>query len=328
MRTGLVLGKFMPLHKGHIALIEFGLQHCTQLIVLLCATDKEPISGTLRMQWLQSTFGHNDRIQIILMQYNEELLPNTSVSSRSVSQQWAQYIKETLPLIDVIFTSEPYGDYMAEYLQIEHRSFDQQRRQFNVAASGILKAPFTHWDLIAPAAKTGFVKKICISGSESTGKSTLAESLARYFNTAFVPEMAREVIEKTEDVVYDDLLKIAALHAEEINRRTTNANKLLICDTDVNITRSYSRYLFNRPLQVARWIDEANSFHLHIFLDTDCPFVQDGTRLSEEERNTLSHFHQQQLKERNISYYTIGGNWQQRFEAAKTLIEATFFKET
>ena len=34
-------------------------------------------------------------------------------------------------------------------------------------------------------------KKIVLFGPESTGKSTLAEALAEYYNTAFVPEYMR-----------------------------------------------------------------------------------------------------------------------------------------
>jgi HTH-type transcriptional repressor of NAD biosynthesis genes len=76
---------------------------------------------------------------------------------------------------------------------------------------------------------------------------------------------------------------------------------------------------------VENWIDVANQFALHIFLDTDCPFVQDGTRLSEQERNALSGFHLQQLKDAGAEYVVVGGNWEERFEQAKTVINKRFF---
>ena len=326
MKTGLVLGKFMPLHRGHMALIQFALLHCDKLIVMICASPKEPISGEVRQQWLLKEYGSNPRIHIVLTNYHEDYLPNTSVSSHNVSWLWAKFIKDSLPPIDIIFTSEPYGDYVAEFLNIEHKCFDQPRSLFNIAASSILKEPFLHWYYLPDSVKPFFTKKICISGSESTGKSTLTENLAKYFQTTYVPEMARWVIETTEEVKFDDLYKIANLHAQEIKIQLLKANKLLICDTDVNITKSYSKYLFNRTLQVEDWIEEANKFHLHIFLDTDCPYVQDGTRLNEKERNQLSHYHLKQLQESGISYHTIGGTWEQRFQQAITLIESQFLK--
>ncbi|NII24481.1 AAA family ATPase [Pseudoflavitalea sp. X16] len=326
MKKGLVLGKFMPLHAGHVALIHFALQHCDELVVMLCASDKEPISGTVRKSWMDETFRNDHRVQIALVEYDDAVLPNSSVASREISALWAAYIRDHFPGIGIFVSSEPYGDYVAEYLNIEHRCFDPERKRTPISASAILQDPFQQWSFIAEAARPYFVKKVCLSGSESTGKSTLTERLARHFNTAFVPEMAREVIETTEEVVYDDLLKIATLHATTINERVKQANKILLCDTDVNITKSYSRYLFKRELVVPGWIDAENRFDLHLFLATDCSYVQDGTRLSETERNVLSGYHERQLQESGIAYVTIRGNWEQRFERAKAVIQETFFK--
>jgi HTH-type transcriptional regulator, transcriptional repressor of NAD biosynthesis genes len=327
MKTGLVLGKFLPLHKGHIALVGFALHHCDRLIILLCASAKEPIAGATRKHWIMETFGADDRVAVTLFEYNEEELPNTSVSSPAVSEKWARYIGQAFPGLDIFFSSEPYGKYVARFLNIEYKIFDQERKIVPISASAILYDPFKHWDFIAPAARPWFVKKICISGSESTGKSTLAEKLALHFNTSFVPEMAREVIGKTEEVVFDDLLKIATLHAKTIIEKTSQANKLLICDTDLNITKSYAEYLFNRQLDTPQWIDDANNFALHIFLETDCPYVQDGTRLSLAERNRLEAFHKKQLQTAGISYTQINGSWEERFEKAKAMIEKTFFNK-
>lgn len=325
MKKGLVLGKFMPPHKGHVALVQFGLQHCDRLIVMLCASDKEPISGALRKAWLEETFRDEPRVHIALVEYDEVVLPNSSVSSRDISKLWADYIRIAFPGIRVFVSSEPYGEYVAEFLGIEHRCFDQERKQVPIAASAILNNPFDHWDFIVPAARSHFVKKICISGSESTGKSTLAERLAHHFNAAFVPEMAREIIETTEEVVYEDLFAIADLYARALTETIKTANKLLIADTDVQITKSYARYLFKQALNVDAWIEAANTFDLHIFLTTDCDYVQDGTRLSEAERNDLSWYHEQQLQDAGIVYVKIGGNWEERFERAKEVIINRFF---
>lgn len=324
-KTGLVLGKFMPLHAGHLALIDFGLKYCDRLIVLICSSDKEEIVGEVRVNWLNQIANDNSRLQIEHLHYNEDHLPNTSVSSREVSKLWTSKIGELFPQLDILFSSEPYGDYMAEFLGIEHICFDIERSRVKISASSILKDPFGNWDLIAEPARPFFVKKIVLLGSESTGKSTLAERMAKEFNTIHVPEMARDIIEKTKEVVYDDLIKIATLHAQTILDFTMKANRLLVCDTDVNITASYSEYLFKHPLVVPDWIKQANKADLYIFLETDCPFVQDGTRLSEEERNDLSKHHKEHLTNAGINYHVIAGNWDERFEQAKQLIVKTFY---
>ncbi|MEA3443367.1 MAG: ATP-binding protein, partial [Bacteroidota bacterium] len=39
------------------------------------------------------------------------------------------------------------------------------------------------------------IRKIVITGAESTGKTELAKGLAKYYNTVWIPELARSYIE-------------------------------------------------------------------------------------------------------------------------------------
>jgi HTH-type transcriptional repressor of NAD biosynthesis genes len=160
------------------------------------------------------------------------------------------------------------------------------------------------------------VKKVCLVGSESTGKSTLTQDLAHYFKANYVPESAREIIGHTNECTWEHLMQIAELQAKAIMEKQRVANKLLFCDTDLNITKSYARFLFGQELKVEQWVEDANYFDLYLFLETDCPFVQDGTRLSEEERARLSHSHKQQLDNTGINYIVLTGNWEERFKLA------------
>ena len=324
MKKGLVFGKFMPLHKGHLALIDFSLTLCDHLTVLVCHTNKEPIDGIIREQWLNDVFKGNQKVQVKSFEYNDSILPNTSDSSKAVSKLWAESLKKLLPEIDIVFTSEQYGEYVAEYMNIQHYSFDEKRSAIPVSASLIRSSPFIFWDLISPVARPSFVKKICIIGTESTGKSTLTERLAKHFNTTFVKEMARDIVEVTDECTYEDLVKIADTHAKAIIEKQLIANKLLFVDTDLNITCSYSEFLFSRPLVVENWISEENVFDLYLFLEPDCEYIQDGTRLSMEERNKLSKHHKTFFQDKGIPFIPIGGNWQNRFDQACKIVNDTF----
>ncbi|HYV94421.1 MAG TPA: AAA family ATPase [Chitinophagales bacterium] len=319
MKRGLVIGKFMPLHQGHINLIDFASHNCDELIVLICATDKEPIDGQMRLNWVRESFT-NPMIKSQLLIYDEAHLPNTSVSSMEASNLWGNFLKEKLPRIDVIFSSEIYGDYIANSLNCRHSAFDIGRKNLAISATEIRNHPFLNWDYIPPAVKPYFVKKICLYGTESTGKTTLTNRLAQYFNTVGVEEKAREVIEATRDCTEKDLIQIAELHANAILEKIKTANKLLFVDTDINITCSYSRFLFNKELKVPQWIEEANRFDLYLFLENDSPYIQDGTRLKKHERDLLNESHKKLLMEKGLSYITIDGDWETRFRKA---IEAT-----
>lgn len=324
MKKGLVLGKFMPLHNGHLALIDFAANQCDELFILLCHTKNESIPTIEREAWLQVALANYTNVHIVSYLYDERELPNTSVSSKAVSLQWSNAIKNILPDIDAVFSSEIYGDYLAAFLNIKHIVFDIERKVIPISASAILKNPLLNWSFIAETTRPYFVKKIVLLGTESTGKSTLTKNLAAYFNGSYVREMAREILEKTEDCKPVHLVQIAELHAKEIINKTKTANRLLFIDTDINITKSYSKYLFNETLAVAEWIEEANKAHLYIFLEPDCEFVQDGTRLPNEERKKLSLFHKEQLRQTGIAYFSIYGNWEERSEKAVKFIKKYF----
>lgn len=326
MTKGLVLGKFMPLHVGHLALIDFALKNCDLLYVLICAELTEPINGNVRYNWLNQLFVNNNKIEIVLFWYDQKDLPNTSVSSFDVSEKWAEVIKAKFPGLNKIFSSEKYGGYLASILNIRHICFDRKRSLNNISSTAIRNNPFNCWLYIPSTVKPFFVKKIALVGSESTGKSTLAKRLAEHFNTLYVPEMARDIIEQTGSCSFDHLMEIAELHAKTILQKQQNANKILISDTELLITKSYSLFLFDKELVVEDWIEKANQFDLYIFLDNDCPFLQDGTRLDGHNRNELSKYHKAFIESKNVKVVYIGGDWESRFISAIEKINEQFFK--
>jgi len=60
-------------------------------------------------------------------------------------------------------------------------------------------------------------------------------------------------------------------------------------------------------------------------LETDCPFIQDGTRITAAERNKLSEFHKEQFKNAGIRFHVINGSWEERFEKSVRLINKYIF---
>lgn len=325
MKNGLVFGKFMPLHEGHLSLINFGSKKCDTLNVVLCYHDKETIPGEIRLQWLKQALSKYNKINLVSIEYNQEELPDTSVSSVAVANLWAKAFKKLLPQVDVVFTSEEYGDHLAEAMQISHICYDRDRTQIPVSGSMIRVNPFKYWGFICKEARTYFVKKIAILGSESTGKSILTTRLASYYDTVYVEEAAREIVEETKLCSSENLYQIATTHTQNITAQISNANKLLFIDTDLNITKSYSLFLFNQELNTTSRQEEANKSDLYFFLETDCPFVQDGTRLNKEQRESLSYSHKNTLSNNRINYISINGNWEDRFKKAIEMINQKYF---
>ena len=292
MKNSLVFGKFMPLHEGHLSLIRFGSKRCDTLNVVFCYHDKEIISGEKWSHWVKKTLSKYGNFNLNSFEYDENVMPDTSVSSVVVSNIWEKTFKKLLRQTDVVFTSEDYGEYIANAMQIACICFDKSRTKVPVPGSAIRTNLFNYWNYICTEARPHFVKKIAILGSESTGKSILTERLANYYNTKYVSEAVREIVQNTELCNSEDLNQIARTHAENITERISSANRLLFLDTDLNITKSYSSCLFNRELEVTLWQEETSKSDLCLFLETDCSYMQDGTRRRKDLRVKIKYIPQ------------------------------------
>ncbi len=319
MEIGLTLGKFMPLHTGHLALIDFAAARCDILYVLLCYNDDvEPILGETRWQWLQRELA--DRPNVVPY-FTDIKLPNSSVASRDISKVWAAYLKERFNEVTMFFSSEPYGKFVAEYWGISYENFDIQREKINISATLIRENPLKYWDYLAKAAQPFYVKKIAIVGTESTGKTMLCAKLAEHFETVWVAEAGREVVANSEQTTIEDISTIAERHATAILAATQNARRVLFIDTDLTITASYSQFFFAKVPVFADWIQAANEMDVYFYLEPDVPFIQDGTRLSETERSHLHTHHLAFFRQKNISLCHINGDYTARFTKIATIIK-------
>lgn len=324
MRKAFVFGKFLPFHKGHEALIRFALTRCDFLTVLICCSNRESVPANVRKGWMEQTFGDIPQLEFRILDYREEELPNTSVSSEEVSLIWSRKFLELFPGYECVITSEKYGDYIAAFMQIKHIPFDIPRKQVSVSATQIRSAPYREWDFIPASVKPQYCSKVVILGTESTGKTTLTQQLAQALDGAFVLEAGRDLIPDSNEFTEADLQEVAWEHTRRIRLAQDAGKALLLIDTDIHITRSYARFALNLELAVPDEVVDANRAQLYLYLNNDVPFVQDGTRLTETERNLLDASHRQILAEEGIPYVEISGNWEERFQQALEAIRERF----
>ena len=167
------------------------------------------------------------------------------------------------------------------------------------------------------------LKKICLFGSESVGKTTLAAELAAHFNTAWVPEMARAYLGDRK-CVFDDFVWIARWQTTEVLRKSLVANRVLICDTDVLTTELYARIYFDDVPQEVIDLQKVINYDLFLFLEADVPWVSDTQRdLGDPAiRENIRNMFFEALVSRNLPYEIIKGDWQTRKEKAIAAIEA------
>jgi NadR type nicotinamide-nucleotide adenylyltransferase len=124
------------------------------------------------------------------------------------------------------------------------------------------------------------LKKIVVTGPESTGKTMLSEALALKLNAGLIPEYARYYIEELKrPYTYDDVEKIARHQIQQEKEASESfKNGILIMDTWLIITKIWFEVVYGK---FPDWIDEyIASSQIDIFLvcSPDLPWVGDSVR--------------------------------------------------
>lgn len=130
---GLIIGKFMPLHAGHLNLISYGLEQCKRIILLLVVAKNDPINPEQRYLWLVEHYNNTPEITVhVIYRDNINALPQEKRTNA-----WCELIDKKYPNIDCIISSENYGDFLASHLNIKHLKFDNERKEVPISATKI-----------------------------------------------------------------------------------------------------------------------------------------------------------------------------------------------
>lgn len=317
MIRGLVIGKFLPVHKGHLALISFAARQCDEVIVSMSDAATDTIDPNLRLGWLKQLTSQwsNVRIERITDDFDAPELP-----LQQRTKIWADVINRTYGTIDKVFSSEEYGDSFAENLSAIHVEFDRDRKMFPVSASLIRKEPFQYWDLIPDEVRPYFVKRFCFYGPESTGKSTAAIRMAEHYNTLSVPEVAREIL-NTNNFTVDDIIRIGQAQTRRVLEYSKLANKLLFCDTDVIITQIYSKHYLGIVPEILTKLEKQVTYEKYFFFDIDVPWIEDGLRDLGDQRENMRRIFLAELDKRGIVPVMVQGSFDDRDEIIKNVID-------
>ena len=165
------------------------------------------------------------------------------------------------------------------------------------------------------------MKRILITGPESTGKSELANELGSHYGGIVVPEYARDFIQELgRPYQFKDVEHIALRQAEEYDR--SFHPRWIFFDTWLIITRVWFKVVYNR---MPSWLDEkirVAAFDLVLLCDTDIPWIADSVRenggikreeLLDSYKNELNHF--------SLDWELVSGSGVERLLNARQLID-------
>ncbi|MEI7499925.1 MAG: ATP-binding protein [Bacteroidota bacterium] len=166
------------------------------------------------------------------------------------------------------------------------------------------------------------IRRIAVTGPESTGKSILTEQLAIYFNTSWVPEYAREYLEKLgRPYEENDIVKIAKGQLARESNQLKSADKYLFCDTELLVTKIWSEVKFNRCDQWILKKIETHHYDLYLLCDIDLPWQSDPLREHPNRRQYLYNLYYNELSDRHFPFDVISGTGDERMNSALKTIE-------
>lgn len=307
-KQGLILGKFSPFHLGHAYLIAQARAQCERLCVMVTSEKNDAIPGWQRYHWVKSHFPELDVRHLI-----------------GAHQPSTERLKANFPDgIAVVFESGDKQESLAASLNAAHQAIDPERKSFPVSTAEILDNPQQYNDLLPAEVRAFFLKRIALVGPESCGKSYLAEHLAAHFKTAFVAEYGRTYCEKFGmDSVPLDFSHVAGGQLFHEDEMALKADKVLFCDTDLIVTQIWSEVYFQGKCQSwIYWADHERRYDLFLLCTPDIPWVNDGLREFENQREWMFNRLKEELTARGLPYVIIRGDFESRTTMAIEAVES------
>ena len=173
-------------------------------------------------------------------------------------------------------------------------------------------------------------KRIVIYGPESTGKTTLANDLANHYKTEWVPEYAREYLQKKWDLHkakcnLDDLLNIALEQIKMENKMISKSKKFIFCDTNVLVTKVWSETHFSGySSPEIKNILKSVRYDYYFLTNIDVPWVKDDLRDRPDNRQEMFNYFKGQLDVNKIQYSVVSGDKEERLKKAILILDKIF----
>lgn len=172
--------------------------------------------------------------------------------------------------------------------------------------------------------------RVCITGAECTGKTTLAQALGRHYSAPVLFERGRDYfVHKTStgdaSVYTSDIIKVVDLQVRLEDSAPLNV-PLILLDTDVFTISVWHERSAGRRLQeldrLARVRQSTDArIDLYILLAPDIPFVHDGVRTGDANRIAMHDVFREALVSTGRPFVEISGEFNDRLATAITAID-------
>lgn len=322
MNIGLTLGKYAPFHQGHQLVIDTALSEMDRVIVMIYdAPETTSCPLPVRAGWIRTLY---PGVEVI-----EAWDGPTAVSDDpEIMKRHEEYILSTLKnrTITHFYSSEFYGEHVSKALGAVDRRIDPQRIRVPISATAIRNNPFSNRHYVNPSVYRDLITRIVFLGAPSTGKTTLAEKLASWFSTVWMPEFGREYWERNHlerRLTLGQLVEIAVGHRAQEDRLIVEANKYIFIDTDATTTYMFSLYYHGKAHpRLAEIANESlERYDLFFLCEDDIPYDDTWDRSGEISRAIFQKQIRADLLRRKIPFISLAGSLNERMELVKRTLE-------
>ena len=161
------------------------------------------------------------------------------------------------------------------------------------------------------------MKKIVLTGPESSGKTYLSKQLSAYYKCSCTEEYAREYLQSlNRPYNFEDIIKIAEGQSAYEDYFLNSSTDLLICDSDILVCKIWQEYRFGYS---ADWINETfENRHYDLFLlcSPDIAWEEDPLRENQFDRDLIFDLYHKYLSDSNKTFVLVKGNFEERFNLA------------
>lgn len=169
------------------------------------------------------------------------------------------------------------------------------------------------------------IRKIAVTGPESTGKSDISAKLARHYNTVWVPEYARNYLCKlNRDYRQDDLHAIALGQMQSEKETLPSARRFLFTDTEMTVIKVWSVVKFGVCDPQILEFQHKQNYGLYLLMDIDIPWEYDPLREHPHLRQDIFSLYLDEMKRMNYPFEIISGSGDERLKNAIAAVERHF----